>query len=681
MVDPAQTIEAGRRGGGPPTRTGGSSATRWAIAAGALCFSVAGTSCARCGGAPQRAETSPSVKQGVGAESAPALRERDGLTAAAPVSGPAGEEASTARSDASGGAWIGRDERAGQSPPGAIDGLLALHAPLHDSQRLDDALTPLLTTLRGATGVEAVYSLCQDHSARVVVRYKSAADPAAARASLDAAVGAGVAASLGRWRVAVIDRGSRTRAAVSVIAAGDPVADSARLADALLPELGSLPGISRCELAGTTRKHIDLLAQPPVFARMKVPLGAAAAALGAALGEAQATRGPPPAAHRFEQVQVATAAPGGAKAPLKELLLAGSGQGDVDRGAFSGRRPALVARAIGGDSGDAQAMATAQLGLSARVRRHMQPGDEFFVHSVGVLSRHRLRRGDGEGAAGIDTVRERLAELLREGHAVDALLIEGIDGVPCAIDDHCARGTAWSLWLATAGGRENASATQLLQAEMAAIGWRAVSLHERWDTGLGWLLDDDATFVTIVAGAASSVTSAQVAAIQGRMAFDSSRRDLRSGPGPLRAAPGASAPAIDPDAAAQLGVQAPEAALALELLRGRVYMGLSQGAIVRLGLPEGALAGRHGELPLRGAAGLVPLSDLLMRADATPTTRRLRRDGRPALYVAFDSAGEETWVSVDHGHADVERVIEPSPALRVETLILGQRPLSGAVPP
>lgn len=680
MVEPAQTSEAARRGVAC-ARVGGSVLARWASAA-ALCFGLASASCARCGTSPEVEGANPPAGKGQGAAPASEDAAVAVARAQAPAGGEAGRPAKPSLLDAGGGgAWVDVDERAGKAPPGAIDGLMALHAPLHDGLRLDEALAPLVATLRAAAGVEAVYALSQDQAARIVVRYGAGANPAAARAGLEAAVDSGVAASLGRWRVAVIERGCRTRAAVSVVAAGNPVADSARLADALLPLLGSLPGISRCELSGTTRKHRDLLAQPPMFARLKVPLAAAAAALDAALAESTSPGRPQTGDDPLAQVQVPTLAQGTAKTPLMDLLIATSGQGDVDRGAFIGQRPALVARAFGGDAIDAGALATAQTGLSASVRGHMRPGDEFFVHSVGVLSRHRLRRGDGEGAAGLDAVRARIAELLREGHAVDALLVEGIDGVPCAIDDHCARGTALTLWLATAGGRENAGATQLLQAEMKAIGWRAISLHERWDTALGWLLDEDATFAALVAGAAPAATSAQAAAIQGRMAFDASRRDLRSGPGPLRAAAGALVSAIDPSAAAAAGIQAPEAALAIELLRGRVTVGRSQGIIVRLGLPEGALAGRHGELPLRGSAGLVPLGDLLRRPDANPTMRRLRRDGRPALYIAFDSAGEETWVSADHGHGDVERVIEPSPGLRVETLILGQRPLSGAASP
>lgn len=570
--------------------------------------------------------------------------------------------------------WWAADERGAPSPPDVQDVLIMVEAPLTDAAGLDGGLVPVSAGLRAVAGVETVLTWSEAGQARLLVRFGAGVDATRALARVDAALAATRASALGALRRVAIGRGARLVAAVTLVAAQGPLASRRWAETAVAPALAKVTGVHAVALAGAPRGVAHLSPQAPAMARYRVSLGDVQAALQQAQGLAAAATATSVSAWLAATTVPAPARSHGARTPptLADVVVASDGVSAAPR-AFVGRREVVLAMARGGASSDALAVGEAlRREVAPLLRQPPAPDDESFAHSIGAMARYRLRADRPLDEPALDRLRGVLDAMVRQGQAVDALLVAGRDGIPCALDDACDRQQVWTLWLAHVGGRERDGALPELQASLEALGIRVHALADAWDTGVGWLLGEDATFAVLAAGTQATLVSRVARDVLARLQQSRDFGSLRTGP---RVPPASAHSQLDPTLARQRGGDLAELSLVAALLRGDVAAGEVAGQRLRWSLGAGHLRDRVGELPLRAGDGTVPLQGLL-RGSSERTTPLLRVDGAPALFVAADTARPETWVVVAALHAEVERAVEPATGLAVWTAVLGQRPLS-----
>ena len=564
-------------------------------------------------------------------------------------------------------------------PTGPFDALVRIDAPQLSAREFDDALRPTAAALQSLPGVVGVATAAHAGQARIVVRFADDVAAAKGRTTLDAGLEGAKTATVGVVSSALVPRGARTQLAISWVGGSDAAATTAWAETTLLPSLAKLPGVALAEAVGATRPVLDLYLQPPGLSRFGVTIGELDEAVRAALGGDVAAG--TPAGASIDKLLEGTKLtrhnqPNGAATPptLADLVTPGRGEGDNTQRAWTGARSVLVARALGGPNGQAAALQTARVALERDIGNQKRPGDEHFVHSIHAMARYRVRALATRTPESPEALAKRLHQVLVDGQAHDVLLVEGIDGVPCELDAHCHDGRVFTLWIAAAGGRERPGALQILQGTLEPGGWQVHALHDNWDVALAWLIDDDATFAVISAGRDGGATSEVARAVTERLVRSASFASVRAGPKP--ATPRGPTAMVAQQVATTKGVAVRDLALAVALLAGPIPVGVVGGTTVRLALPSGVMAAEHGRLVLQARDAPVTLASLLQTATTVPEPVLLRLDGRPALYTAADSAGEASWVLAEHGHQDVERVVEPSSELSVLPLVLGQAPLS-----
>ncbi len=579
-----------------------------------------------------------------------------------------------AAANASARPWWPATSLAAPSPAGPFDGLVRIDAPQFGARSLDDALRPTIAALQSLPGVVHVASAARHGGARIVVRFADDVTAAKAATTLDAGIDGAGSAALGRLQRGLIPRGARTMTAISWVGATDALSTTAWAESTLLPVLLRQPGTATAELVGATRPVVDLHVQPPAMPRFGVTIGELVQATRRAIEAA-------PAGADLDAVLTGTTLPrhrqpNGASTPptLADLVTTGRGEGDDTQRAWIGSRAVLVAKATGNAAKLTNEMQTARVALERDLAGLRRPGDESFVHSLHAMARYRVRVAPDRTAEAPEALARRLHQVLVDGQAHDALLVEGIDGIPCALDAHCHEGRVFTLWIASSGGRERPGALQILQGTLEPGGWQVHALHDRWDTATGWLIDDDATFAVLTAGRDGGETSAVARSITERLVRSPTFASVRAGLKPMT--PRGAAAMVAQEAVATKGVAAGDLALAVALLGGTVPVGTLKGAQIRMALPPGVMAAEHGRMLLATRDDTTQLASLLQTPGTSPEPGLLRLDGRPALYTAADSAGEASWVLAEHGHQDVERVVEPNGELSVLPLILGQAALS-----
>lgn len=572
-----------------------------------------------------------------------------------------------------------------------VDVLVHVPAPTLDPAACDDAVRPVAAALRAQPGVEQVLVYAAAGHARVLVRFAVGRTPKSAENSVRDVWQAAPPAHTAPPDIAAIARGARARTATLVLAPeGRPQATA--LVDAWLPALAQLPHATRAHVVGAVRPFITLDLLPPALAQNDLELADVLAALRALTGTATAAKGAHPAAVVVDMVQARLApvllprrTPPGAQplppVPLASLVAVVPGVGEPVREARNGQLPVTGWLIDSAWSATLPPLAQAEATWRRAQGPTLPPDVQLRALAVEGAYRFVLTLPPQGVPEPLDALSQRLQRVREHPDLTGMLAIQGIDGVPEKLDVEARGGRAWTVWL-----QASAADMELVLREVAIrLGaatkdnpnpgpWRVHLLASDHDTALGWLLGTWATAGALLSAPTAGPLSAMVAEVGKPLQSAASVRELTSGP-QRHAAPG---PFARSNRAAAVGLPPALLHAVLKLTEGPVYMGHWEDLPWWVGLPRGLLGAQQGALPLQsGGPDGEPrlLADVLQLPDTTPVLDRVRVDGRPALWLGAESAGELPDAFSLSFWALVERNVVLAPGMRVDPFVLRDQAL------
>ena len=449
-----------------------------------------------------------------------------------------------------------------------VDVLVLARAPALDAKACDAALTRTIADLRKLPGVAHVSSAARDGEARLIVRFFAAASPDAATQAVRKAFAATPA--FAETTLEAVVPAARARAAEVFIAEKGRAAatDLAQAAVTSFP--AAIPVVTRTSLAGVVRSYLTLLPLAPGMHRNGLSIGTLARQLRDAAPADQGLQ----AVQAWLKTHAADLPAGHAPMTLDRFVLAAVAEGEPVREARDGRVTVTALLADGKPQGDETTWIRGE--MAWRQTQMLPVGTS--VHTLRLSSSARFELVGTEPAA---KLAERFQRARMVKDCIGMLAVSGRDGIPESLDVEGRTGHLWTVWLIAAPADIEAVAAAA-QPLLADGPWQVQRLTQDVEPAAHWL----------------------TARLPAERAV------------------------VDPAAAARLGAQAGDLALAARLLEGPLPLGTLAGLPAWLSLPVGALADDRLRMPLAGAhAEVVPLGDVLHMPDPTAETRIDRIDG------------------------------------------------------
>lgn len=544
--------------------------------------------------------------------------------------------------------------------------------PLLEGDAGDEALRPFAAALRQLPEVAHVWTLAHPGGARVLVRFSRAADGPSAQRAVTRVWAAEAPAAAGVPTIAAIPLGAR--AAVAYTLVSDKGREfTTRIADKrVVPAVRALRGVRGTELSGAVRPYVQLYLQPTALQNYVVTADRFLPALRSTL-ERESKR---TLSRLLADTTLARGKrPGSGGLPpasLADLTQMTRGTGEPLPEAQVGPHMVTAVTGVAGQDSDLDALFQddARLMLTELRRELATEGIELGSRNLMAAHRFVLRRQVDRAEEARRAFNARLQTLLAGGGIFDLLVIDGLDGVPWALDDEGRRGRTRTLWLMVNADASLEEVYDRVGEQLSAGGWRAHLLEEHSDTGLLWLLGQEAT-----AGALASSRNPQLLGEPIRALADiglkaRSARNVRTGPQPGPAPLAFST--LNREAAGRKQVPPQILSEILRLGAGPVPLAAFDGVPVWLAMPAGAIGHRNGDLPLGPQDASLTWAELLQLPDGTPRTDRLREDGRPALWILLDSAIEAAGPFSEGFWQTAQRIIEPRPDVLVRPIRLDQ---------
>ena len=556
-------------------------------------------------------------------------------------------------------------------PGHPVDVLLVVAAPLLEPEGCDAALQPIAAALRQRPGISHVWTRASEGEARMLVRFAKGAQPAAARAQVEAVWRADASAEFGPPAIATMARGERALAAFTVVLAKGRQ-EATKLADGELVELArKLPGATATRIAGAVRRYTLLLLDATAMANREATLQTTVDTLVSVM----ATDTVRSVGRRLADGELLRKA-GRPAAHLDKLLIQTSGTGEPLADAQVGRNMVTTVLVYGGHGAEASGLIQAADGeLAALGARLKAAGDTYVRHNLGVARRFILTRTTGRPPASRRDFGERISAVLADGGVYGALAVDGFDGIPPEVDEASHGGLVRTLWLQISdrGGQEEVIGR--VKQKLAEGGWHLHLLPPAADSALMWLVGEPATAGMLV----SSRNAAELIEPMRRVG-ETARATYASGAtrqGPREQQTPPIIANLNRTAARDALIPTAPLVLVQRLLRGPISLGLVNGAPVWLGLTTGAMAQHNRKLPLVWKPQATSWGDLqLANADASHVDR-VRADGTPAVWLLVDSAREAAGPFSDGFWQTATRLIQPSATVRVQPLRLDQPPHGG----
>ena len=566
---------------------------------------------------------------------------------------------------------------AGMWPGAPVDVLLVAGAPLLDPDQGDAALRAVAAGLRERPGVRHVWTRAGDGEVRMVVRFAAGSEPAGARRAVTEAWQADAPADFAVPQIATMARGERAVLGITIVAAKGRTAATKLADEEVLGLVKGLPAVTAARVAGAVRRYTLLQMDPVAMANYSVALQPAMAALrttmaadsvravGKRLSDAKVPRG---AGARSKDLPAVA---------LDKLVIQTTGTGEPLAEAQVGRSLVTTVLAYSGHGTDLAPMFSGETGKVAAINRRVKvEGDQLVSHNLSVARRFVLTRATDRPPGPRRDFGERIAALLAGGGVYDALVVDGFDGIPPEVDGAGRGGNIRTLWLLFGHRSREEEIIARATEKLAEDGWRTHLLDPASDTALMWLAGEPATAGMLASSRNPTELRGPVGKVADMARNARSTGAVRSGPQRRPSAPVIAS--LNRDIATERRVSATTLAMAQRLLIGPELLGQVNDAPVWLSLPTDTMAQHNSKLPLVWRPQATNWGDLQQLPAEAGHTARLRADGAPLLWLLVDSALEDSGPFTDGFWQATERLIEPTPTLRLQPLRLDQTALGGA---
>jgi len=556
-----------------------------------------------------------------------------------------------------------------------VDVMLQARAPLLDAAACDDAIRPVAAALRGMAGVEHLWSRAQPGRVRLLVRFATGTTPAKASAQVLAAWQADAGEGFGPARVAGTARGSRAIIGYTLVDPKGRQAATVRATGPLDKLTNAMPGVTRTALAGAVRKYSLVQIDPVALANHGITFGRFHAAI-RQLVAADSVR---VLNKRLEDATLKRAGTDSAKLPpatMDRLTVQTGGIGEPLREAQVGGNLVTTLLVHSGHGADLDGLFKADTKTMRPYGRKLQDqGGEFISHNLTSAHRFILSRSTERPAGSRREFGQRLVDLLKGGGIYDALVVDGVDGIPEMLDDARPGAKLRTMWLMLGNRSKDEEVLDRVQEALAGLGWRAHLMHDAADVALMWLLGRFGTAGMVVSSRDPGELNEPT-----RVAAEAARQARSAGPlktGPRAAAASREFATLERATAMERRVAPVDLARIHALVEGPTLLGTVLDEPVWLGLPTESMAVHVARLPLRIGASATTWAEVQRLPGEDRFVDRLRADGEPALWLMVDSALEGAETFTAGFWQMVERLIEPAAGLRMRPLRLDHRALGG----
>ncbi len=543
--------------------------------------------------------------------------------------------------------WSGLAAATAATP---IDVLVRAGAPGLDAAAVERFAAPIAAAWRGLAGVEHVVTVADAGELRALVRFGQTT-PSVAQAAVLGQWPSATAGALVLRESAAIQRGNRARVAwawtsdrgdrAATLAAEHQVSGLAKV----------LKGVAQFRLAGAVRPVLfaDVLTKTVGDNRTTLThtrdcvLRALAGAQPEPTQDAVAAQAS--FAAMLEKTSVAGSGPAGGSASMisaGRLIALRRGLGEPVQAAIVGRNAAPVLFGEAGLGAAVDHLASEEAAWRRDPTTKVSLGD-VVVHPQTVEAAYRYvlepKTASAEPPA---ELAKRLLAVRETPSIVAVVAANGLDGVPMALQAAGRSDAVWTVWVSvSSAGAPGETALRSAELTLSSGPWQVRAVPANLDTGLAWVLATTAAAGALIS-ASDSLAVQDAARTIGQALLDrKSLIDIRSGPIKRPLPPAATR--WRPQAWQAAGVPPAAAQFADALLQGPQLAGEFAGITVWFDLPHGIMQAEQGSLPLLWrptASDPVPtrLDDLLQPASAVEGIARVRVDGRPALWLAADTA-------------------------------------------